>query len=459
MRYRRPDLDIRPSFIQQLAAYEVLLAKCGLGPKTNTWNGIFIGLTILRIEVYEGNIAYENEELLLRNTYVNAHLDKFTESHALLASHKGKKSRKLQWVDGATDSNVSAAPAMDKVTCMLATFIVNADENAEISAKPIFEGKLEAKPILRKDHPCDLKKNQAKIVPSREKSIKVPMIKCKELEVQAKNKEAEKGNVNDFLNELDQIPAQKVSSTASKPITVTSSHSNPLKENNNTPIIHHKSKNDQNSKLVSTAKISNPIPFAEESNVQKKILVSSMKPVHPPEYAPRKIETKPLKTQQRSSSASVKREVASSPKPTIRSKDTDSQYTSKRETPKNQNKEKSVPLREIRHDAKRPGEVQNRNSSSLAFYSFKQAPVSIGGENYLRTCGTSVLSKINAGFGTAGGPIKAASSKNVIPKKPIAHNPVPDPTAQMKIVKPHRNARTRPASPGVKGKSIFLLKK
>jgi len=40
--YRRPDLEIRPFFIQQLASYEARLAKTVFGPKTSNWTGIFV---------------------------------------------------------------------------------------------------------------------------------------------------------------------------------------------------------------------------------------------------------------------------------------------------------------------------------------------------------------------------------------------------------------------------------
>ena len=39
LNYRRPDLELRPFFIQQLSAYELRLNKSGFGPKTSTWNG------------------------------------------------------------------------------------------------------------------------------------------------------------------------------------------------------------------------------------------------------------------------------------------------------------------------------------------------------------------------------------------------------------------------------------
>ena len=37
---RRPELEIRASFIHQLSAFENRLIKNGLGPKTSKWSGM-----------------------------------------------------------------------------------------------------------------------------------------------------------------------------------------------------------------------------------------------------------------------------------------------------------------------------------------------------------------------------------------------------------------------------------
>jgi len=60
---RRPDLEIRASFIQQLNMYENFLNQSGTGPKTQDWN-----------EISEKTFYIENEELLLRNTFLNARM-------------------------------------------------------------------------------------------------------------------------------------------------------------------------------------------------------------------------------------------------------------------------------------------------------------------------------------------------------------------------------------------------
>lgn len=59
---RRPDMEIRPSFLSQLHNYERRLYERGIGPKTKRWN-----------ELADSKVPdIENEELILRNTYMNS---------------------------------------------------------------------------------------------------------------------------------------------------------------------------------------------------------------------------------------------------------------------------------------------------------------------------------------------------------------------------------------------------
>ncbi len=84
---RRPDLEIRAHFIHQLTAYENRLVGQGLGPQTSKWT-----------EVYDTTNDFENEELLLRNTYLNARMGPFADLTTL-----GGHSRppKVRWSDAA----------------------------------------------------------------------------------------------------------------------------------------------------------------------------------------------------------------------------------------------------------------------------------------------------------------------------------------------------------------------
>lgn len=58
---RRPDLEIRATFIHQLSAYEARLAKSVQGQISTKWN-----------ELSNKAPTYACEELLLRNTFLNS---------------------------------------------------------------------------------------------------------------------------------------------------------------------------------------------------------------------------------------------------------------------------------------------------------------------------------------------------------------------------------------------------
>lgn len=52
---------MRPSFLSQLSQYENKLYLRGIGPKTQRWT-----------ELSDYHIQIENEELIVRNTYLNS---------------------------------------------------------------------------------------------------------------------------------------------------------------------------------------------------------------------------------------------------------------------------------------------------------------------------------------------------------------------------------------------------
>lgn len=60
MHHRKPNLEIRTNFFNQLTALENRLAKQGQGAKTHTWN-----------EIGDDPKNIESEELLLTNTFLN----------------------------------------------------------------------------------------------------------------------------------------------------------------------------------------------------------------------------------------------------------------------------------------------------------------------------------------------------------------------------------------------------
>ena len=107
---RRSDLEIRANFIHQLKDYELRLTTQGIGPKTTKWT-----------EVWDKTNEFENEELLVRNTYLNAQMGPFADF-----SNLNGKSRpcKLKWAD----DQKSNAP--------LSTFIEEQLDNCTTNAIP-----------------------------------------------------------------------------------------------------------------------------------------------------------------------------------------------------------------------------------------------------------------------------------------------------------------------------------
>lgn len=87
---RRNDLDIRPAFIKQLGEYEKRLKEKGMGPKTYDWD-----------EVFEATNNFENEELLLRNTYLNAQTNSLLNTASTSAS---RSKSKLTWIDSCSNN-------------------------------------------------------------------------------------------------------------------------------------------------------------------------------------------------------------------------------------------------------------------------------------------------------------------------------------------------------------------
>ncbi len=120
---RRPDLEIRANFIHQLTAHENRLVSTGLGPKTSKWT-----------EVFEKTNEFENEELLLRNTYLNAQMGPFAD-FSISAADRPRPS-KVRWVD---DSSKEKFP--------LATVIGNDNDG---KAAGVAEGeKKDLSPIMK----------------------------------------------------------------------------------------------------------------------------------------------------------------------------------------------------------------------------------------------------------------------------------------------------------------------
>lgn len=126
---RRPDITLKPAFLQQLSQYERRLNTSNHSTVTTDWQ------EILR----PGESLLESDELLLRNTYINSHIDashsgaggagslsggnlnSTSNSSTLGSSHNGTK-RSLTWSDSGIDdkNRLEKHPSGDKVHCTTA---------------------------------------------------------------------------------------------------------------------------------------------------------------------------------------------------------------------------------------------------------------------------------------------------------------------------------------------------
>ena len=107
---RRPDLEVRAAFVSQLADFEQKLISQDRGPQTANWNEV----ADTKISL-DKDLFYPDEELILRNTYLNAHLgdnksfDKSKQEEPQPAkpsfSHKNEvvneeiSQGKIKWID------------------------------------------------------------------------------------------------------------------------------------------------------------------------------------------------------------------------------------------------------------------------------------------------------------------------------------------------------------------------
>ncbi len=99
---RRPDLEIRANFIQQLRDYEQRLTRLGFGPKSASWNefssGPYPQVNPHGVFLVNGK-DQDKDELLLRNTFLNAQMGPIAQLNDLAGVIK---SQRLKWVDEAT---------------------------------------------------------------------------------------------------------------------------------------------------------------------------------------------------------------------------------------------------------------------------------------------------------------------------------------------------------------------
>jgi protein-tyrosine phosphatase len=118
---RRADIDIRPNFVHQLAALESRLSAQNLGPKTSKWTEL------------SGEPVVENEEVVLRNTYLNSQPRIYPE-HSLQDGGDGQQITRLSWPDKNT-GNTKMLVDISPDTCK------NTIENGYVILKSCIKGK------------------------------------------------------------------------------------------------------------------------------------------------------------------------------------------------------------------------------------------------------------------------------------------------------------------------------
>lgn len=104
---RRPDLEIRASFVSQLADFEQKLIVQNRGPQTANWNEVANKDVALNKDKF-----YPDEELILRNTFLNAQLgfnrsfdrNKPEPTHIPPVQPEDFSQSKLRWIDNNEDN-------------------------------------------------------------------------------------------------------------------------------------------------------------------------------------------------------------------------------------------------------------------------------------------------------------------------------------------------------------------
>ena len=82
--FRRPDLDINPGFLTQLGSFEARLTRNSKGPRTDQWD----------------QVLENGEELVLRNTFMNARMGAPTDYH--IPNSEVQNPAVLKWGEKAT---------------------------------------------------------------------------------------------------------------------------------------------------------------------------------------------------------------------------------------------------------------------------------------------------------------------------------------------------------------------
>ncbi len=201
LKYRRPGLSLRPGFLRQLQQFEVKLLGKG-GVLTSSWNGIEPPVINLQLESASGD--KEAEELILRNTFLNA--QKIAASGLPMQHVQPADKKKVRWNDaekGSLVSVISRAKPMGK--------------------PPVGTKKREATRSI-------MKKAESSMFPPgvQERPVRVAAVPGGEkAEPEKESDESLPQNTSDFLDELDRIgnspvkqfgPQQRRPATGFRPV-------------------------------------------------------------------------------------------------------------------------------------------------------------------------------------------------------------------------------------------------
>ena len=176
-------MEIRPNFIHQLTAYENRLVSQGIGPKTSKWT-----------EVNDKTNEFENEELLLRNTYLNAQMGPFADFSVGQATNKPIK---VKWQDNDSKDKKILATIIgsENTRSSLATPIKvaesNEKKNTEI-AENVNKPTEEIIPVQRREPPAEIKKiiQENKLMLLKEKTGPITGEQIKTVHLIKSNKDA-----------------------------------------------------------------------------------------------------------------------------------------------------------------------------------------------------------------------------------------------------------------------------
>ena len=109
--FRRPDLDLNPSFLSQLSNFETRLSRITKTPRSDKWDQVSGG----------------EEELALRNTFLNARLGLPTDYH--LPNTDPDKEAKLKWNENTEESYIRGKNKTEEGLVVIKSCLKGADKS------------------------------------------------------------------------------------------------------------------------------------------------------------------------------------------------------------------------------------------------------------------------------------------------------------------------------------------